>query len=373
MASNNTLGLIFSNMHDDNLREITGHRTMGSVPFGARYRLIDLALSNFINSDVTNIGVIARTNYQSLLDHLGSGKDWDLARKHGGLTILPPYGHSGYGVYSGRVEALYSVLDYVEQNKAKYVVLSDCDCVCSIDFESVLEQHVERDAELTMIYTDLPNRPLPAGSLYPVFDADGRMVELRTQPRGLHGEGAIGMNMYIVNREVLLEIVRDLQARSLFSFDRDFLQANLSRLRMFGYHFTGYTGFIADRVSYFAANMDNLRPVVRRELYSSRRPVYTRILDEAPVIYGLGSSVKNSFIADGCFIDGAVENCVIFRGVHIGKGCRISNCILMQGARIAEDTTLSYVILDKDVTVGASRSLQGYHTYPVYIAKGSRV
>ena len=165
MASNNTLGLIFSNMHDDNLREITGHRTMGSVPFGARYRLIDLALSNFINSDVTNIGVIARTNYQSLLDHLGSGKDWDLARKHGGLTILPPYGHSGYGVYSGRVEALYSVLDYVEQNKAKYVVLSDCDCVCSIDFEAVLEQHVERDAELTMIYTDLPNRPRPAGAL----------------------------------------------------------------------------------------------------------------------------------------------------------------------------------------------------------------
>ena len=368
-----TVGIIFSNMHDQDIREITDHRTMASVPFGARYRLIDFVLSSFIAAGITDIGVVTKTNYQSLMDHLGSGKNWDLARKRGGLHILPPYGHSGFGVYRGRVEALMSVLDFLRHYEAPYVVLSDCACVCSVDYRQVLAQHIRTGADMTILYKPQPTQAQTLhSSVFLSMEEDRRVKELRVRPMAGCAE-AMGLDMYIINRQVLVSLVQDLASRNLFDFEKDFLQANLDKLKVYGYCFEGYTGIINSRESYFAANMDNLCNQVRKELYNGHHPVYTKILDEAPVIYGLGVDIKNSFIADGCFIDGDLENCIVFRGVRIGKGSRIKNAILMQGTCIGENCVMDHVITDKVVTIGPGRSLIGTGSYPVYIKKGSIV
>lgn len=371
MAANKVLGLIFPNSHDGNVAGLTEQRCIGSLPFGARYRMVDFALSNFINSDITDIGVVAQQNYQSLMDHIGTGKDWDLARKHGGLTIMPPFGHFGFGYYADRIHAIESVRGYILAQNAENVVLSDCDCVCSVDLRPALEAHAANGADITILCTAAGERELPPDALFLCADADGRVTELRTAPVGPAAE-TVGMNIFIIRRDVLLEGIHDLATRNLQDFNADFLQASLGARRVYAWRFSGYTGFLSSRMAYFNANMDTLSPI-RRELFSPTHPIRTRVRDEAPVIYGLGSLIRNSAVADGCYIDGEVENSIIFRGVHIAKGCRIRNCILMRGAVVGEGTSLDYVILDKNVTIGTGRHMQGCSTCPVYVDKGANV
>ena len=371
LAANKVLGLIFPNAHDGNVAGLTELRCLGSLPFGARYRMVDFTLSNFINSDITDIGVVAQKNYQSLMDHIGTGKDWDLARKHGGLTILPPYGHSGFGYYTDRVHAIESVRGYILTQDADTIVLADCDCVCSVDLRPALEEHNTRGADITILCTDSGGRELPPDALFLTADDAGRVTELRTAPVGPTAK-TVGMNIFIIRREVLLEGIHDLATRNMQDFNADFLQASLGKLNVFACRFSGYTGFLSSRMAFFNVNMDLLSPV-RHELFSSARPIHTRVRDEAPVIYGLGSLIRNSTVADGCYIDGEVENSIIFRGVHIAKGCHIRNCILMRGAVVGEGSTLDYVILDKNVTIGAGRHMQGCRTCPVYVDKGAKV
>ena len=371
MAANKVLGLIFPNSHDGNVAGLTEQRCIGSLPFGARYRMIDFALSNFINSDITDIGVVAQRNYQSLMDHIGTGKDWDLARKHGGLTILPPFGHSSLGYYTDRIHAIESVRGYILSQDADTVVLADCDCVCSVDLRPALEAHAANNADITILCTGAGGRELPPDALFLTADGQGRVTELRTAPVGPAAQ-TVGMNLFIIRRDVLLTGIHDLATRNMQNFNADFLQASLGKLAVYAWRFDGYTGFLSSRMAFFNANMDLLSPV-RRELFDPSHPVHTRVRDEAPVIYGLGSLIRNSTVADGCYIDGEVENSIIFRGVHIAKGCRIRNCILMRGAVVGEGTTLEYVILDKNVTIGAGRHMQGCRTCPVYVDKGANV
>ena len=372
MPSNKVLGLIFPNMHDGHPAGLTEHRCIGSLPFGARYRMIDFALSSMINAGVPDIGVVARNNYQSLMSHLGSGKDWDLARKHGGLSILPPYGHSGFGLYSGRVQAIESVRGYISSIDPDTVVLADCNVVASVDLAAALELHAAKNADITVVCTDASGRELPPESINLTADAEGRVSELLTAPVG-EAAKTVGMNIYIVRKDVLLDAVHELAARNMNNFDSDFLQSSLGRLRVYAFRHTGYAGFLSSRLAYFNCNMDLLLPEPRRELFAPARPVLTRVRDEAPVIYGLGSSIRNSFIADGCYIDGEVENSIIFRGVHIAKGCKIRNCILMRGTVVGENSSLEYAIFDKNVTVAPGRQMIGCETCPIYVEKGAEV
>lgn len=274
-------------------------------------------------------------------------------------------------MYKGRVEALASVMDFLRYYDAPYVLMSDCSCVCSIDFQKVLAQHEKTGADLTIVYKHHPTAGQTLHSnVFLSLDEEKKVTEIRVQPMG-ECAGAMGLNMYVMDRQLLLNIVQDLVSQNLFDFEKDFLQRNVEKLRIYGYRFEGYTGIINSRSSYFQANMDNLCGEVRRELYNGNHPVYTKILDEAPVIYGLGANIKNSFIADGCFIDGDLENCIVFRGVRVGKGSRIKNAVLMQGSRIGENCVLDYVITDKAVTIESGRSLIGASSYPVYIKKGA--
>jgi glucose-1-phosphate adenylyltransferase len=368
------LGLIFANLHDETIPDLTKNRTMGSVPFGARYRMIDFPLSNMVNSGITSVGVITKGNYQSLLDHLGSGDEWDLSRKTGGLQLLPPYGHERRrGLYRGRMEAMHSVNNYITTSNADYVLMTDCNVIVNMDYNHIIEYHKEKEADITIVYG---RGKFKAGELLTRTvlnaDADGRINDVLIYP-DMEGEFDTTMNMYILKRDFLLELITETSSRNLYSFETDVVQKRVKDFKMFGYKYNGYYEQVDGILNYFSANMAMMNYEKRQVLFPRRRPIYTKVRDDAPAKYGLESEVNNSLVADGCVIEGKVENCVLFRGVKIGKGAVVKNCILMQDTVIGDKCELNYVISDKNVKVGGYRSIFGTEDYPVFVAKGASV
>lgn len=374
MRKSNILGIVFSNMHDEYMGEITHKRTMASVPFGGRYRLIDFTLSNMVNSGIEDIGVITKSNYQSLMDHLGSGRDWDLARKRGGLCILPPFSNvNSTGIYQGRLDALAGIAGYIRHSAAEYVVMADCDIISSIDLSSVLERHKSTGADLTLVYKR-ENCKLDRTSDTTVLhlDENDRVVDVLISPES-SGIQCCYLDIAVIEKKLLERLITESVARNKKSFDRDVLVAMHPALDIRGYEYTGYVAKINHMNSYYKANMDLLDYEVVQQLFPAGRPIYTKVRDEAPAKYGLEADVENSLVADGCVIEGSVENSILFRGVKVARGAKVRNSIVMQGSEIGENANIDCVIMDKDVTVRSNRTLMGYNTYPVYIAKGSSV
>lgn len=368
----NAFGIIFSNMHDESVQELTSKRTMASIPFGGRYRLIDFALSNMYNSGITKVGVITKSNYQSLMDHLGSGKEWDLSRKREGLFILPPFGSAQSGVYKGRLEALTGISNFIHRSSGDYVIMTDCDNICNLDYRLPLEDHIKNHADITIICNKNCKDISSNGTVACKMDENGRVSEMVIGPDP-DKSYTIGLNMWIVNRGFLENIIAAAQAHSLTSWERDILQKNCDKYRIFAWNFDGYAGQISNVKEYFHANMDLLNNDVRKDLFFRYGHIYTKVRDDVPAKYGDEANIENSLIADGCVIEGDVENSILFRGVNVGRGAKISNSIVMQGTKIDNNVKLNYVIIDKDVFIKDNRILMGFDSYPLYIGKGSVV
>lgn len=374
MRENKVLGIIFSNMHDNTLGELTEKRTTGSVPYGGRYRMIDFVLSSMVNSDVRDIGIITKQNYQSLMDHVGAGREWDLARKRGGLTILPPFANQGSGIYRGRLEALQGALSYIKHNDAKYVLLSDCDIIFNINFHEMIAEHIKSGAQITMMFKNAELRPesLRDTTTLEFNEETMDVTDIAVRP-DVKGRQNIYMNVMLLEKTLLEHIINTGKSHDSYSLIRHAIQPAVGKMNIKAYKFEGYTHKISGMKSYFSAHMELLDPAARAQLFPKDQPVYTKVRDQVPVKYGLSASVGNSLIADGCIINGSVENCVIFRGVKVGKGAVLKNCILMQNTFVGDNAHLEYVITDKDVLIKDSRTLIGYETYPTYIAKGSAI
>ena len=369
----NVLGLVFANMHDTTLGDMTKNRTMGSVMFGGRYRLIDFPLSNMVNSGICEVGVITKSNYQSLLDHLGSAREWDLARKKGGLYILPPFGNVESTLYRGRIEALYGAMSFIKHSRAKYVVLSDCDVITNIDYKPIIEKHVESGADITaVVHTGVyAAEDIKTSTVFNV-DGEGRVSSVLIQPE-LSGTCTISLNMFVMSMEFLTDMIRDSIARGLVSFEKDILQSKCRDLKIKTYEYDNYFSKLTSPNSYMQANMELLNPVNARKLFVPKRSIYTKVSDNAPAKYDINCTVKNSLIADGCIIEGEVENSVLFRGVKVGKGAKVKNCILMQGTEVGSNAQLNNIIPDKNVTVDSEHILTSSTEYPMYVAKGAKV
>lgn len=368
MSSNRILGLIFANTNEENVPDLTAHRTMGSVPFGGKYRLIDFALSNMSNSGINNVGIIAKNNFLSLMDHLGSGSAWDLARRRSGLTVLSPYkDHS----FENTVETLFNLHGYVEHGDEDYVLLAQSDCITNFDYSKMLEFHEKNNADITYVYTKRLRRDSTKDFRH-VLDMDetGRVKRLLiVPPDDVNSNLCTGS--LLVKKDLLMQAVKDLYAENKTSLARDFVQQNIDRLRVFGYENKGYCTVISSIKEYYDSSMDLMNSDIRAQLFDPKHPIYTKVRDDIPSKYGLDSVVKGSLIAQGCIINGTVENSIISKGVYIGQNTHIKNCIIMQDTVIGDNANLSYVIIDKDVNVSAGKTVNGCDTYPMYIAKRS--
>lgn len=372
-------GLVFSNIHDRNIPELTQKRTMASVPFGGRYRLVDFTLSNMVNADIYKVGIITHYNYQSLMDHVGTGKDWDLARSSGGIKILPPfitaYDNTTTAVqpYSSRLEALMGAYNFISRCTEDYIVLSDCDIVCNIDLKDVINRHIDTGADITIVTNNLYLSPEAAKNCTIVdSDESGRITNLIHNPTSMSGFMDLCLNIFVLKREYLESIVMDSLARGYKSFTRDIIARGKDTMKFMKYEYEGYFSAINSLDGYYKSNMDLLRPEVRECIFGEKnRPIYTKIKNSCPTKYIGESKVKNSLIADGCVIEGKVENSILFRGVHVGKNTVIKNSIIMQDSSIGDDVNLNCVIADKNAVIKNGRNLSGHESHPFSLAKGT--
>ncbi|MBE5742159.1 MAG: glucose-1-phosphate adenylyltransferase subunit GlgD [Clostridiales bacterium] len=364
------LGLIFSNIHDDNMPELTVKRTVASIPFCGRYRLIDFALSNMVNSDIAKVGVITKSNYQSLMDHIGSGKDWDLARHYGGLYILPPFGVlENNSLYTTRLEALKNVIGFLNKSTEDYVVMSDSDMVCNIDFKPIIKRHEETNALITCVYVERQRDTVVGNAnAFVKINGDGVITEMSFDSK------AKSVNLYtnicVVERRMLINLIADALSHGKMHFLKDLVIPEIKTGRVMAYKHEGYYEEITSLLKYYEESMRFLDRNTREEVFRKAN-VYTKVKDSAPTRYGDNSVVKNSLVADGCQIEGEVYNSIIFRGVKVGRGTVVKNSILMQNTITGENITLNCVIADKNVVIKDGRTLSGHETHPFFLSKGT--
>ena len=370
---NDLHGILFAYRSDANLGELTRPRNTCSLPFGGRYRLIDFMLSNCVNAGITDVGVVVHQSYQSLLDHLGSGKDWDLSRKHGGLRILPPFSYTeaGHGEYRGSMEALAGVYDYLEDIRQDYVLLAWGDTAINLPVAEVFEQHLNSGADITVVCTPTL-KGAPQFSEYVEVSEEGRITDLSIHPTSA-GKALESLEIYILSKRLLMDMVDYCSAHDVSNFSRGVLQPRMKSLKMMPYVHKGYVGRFQSVGDYYQRSMDLLDPAVRADLFNPARPIRTKDQSNPSTYYGPNSVSRSSLVADGCQVEGEVENSILFRGVVVEKGAKVSNSVLMQGTVVRSGASLSYVIADKDVTVNEGRMLMGHATYPLAIAKGSVV
>lgn len=368
------LGIIFPNSYDTLVPELVSKRLMASIPFAGRYRMVDFILSSMVNSGIGNVSILVRQNYLSLMDHLGSGRAWDLTRKNGGLNIVPPFAEEQVKVYTGRVEALANILAFLKHQKEKYVVMSDANIAVNFDFNALMEAHIASGADITAVYKEeevpkgMINKPTSSTAMYYTFGIENDRVKKMYINLNENKKQNLSMNIYILERERLINWVNTAFVRGYAYFERDILAPNLDKINVHPYKFEGYSARICDMKSYFDENMKLLEDENLDGLFAGSQ-IYTKIRDDNPTRYINGSNVKNIMAADGCVIEGDVENSVLFRGVKIGKGAKVRNCVLMQDTVVEAGADVEYVISDKNVVITEGKQVKGTDTFPVFISK----
>lgn len=371
----NAFGLIYTGDASMKLRELTFSRSVAAVPFGGRYRSIDFMLSNLVNTGIYNVGIIAQRNYHSLMDHLESGKEWDLHRKRDGLFILPPFvTHDNTGVYKGTVDAIRSCMGYIRRSSQRYVVLMGSHTIYNTTFSDMIHAHIESGADITVLYNREENYDLSEqfDDLRLTIDETGRVTDLAINPKE-YASNLCSCDAFVMEKTLLEYLVEDAYAHARYDFTNDVLLSNVKDLNIRGFEYKGYVARLNSIKTYYRHNMALLDKAVSRELFSHEHPIYTKVKDEFPASYVDDGSAINSIVADGCVIEGRVENSILFRGVKVKKGAVVKNSIIMQAAEIGEDASLNCVILDKGVIVGSGLTLSGHEKYPVVLRKGTKV
>ena len=365
-------GIIYAYGSTPEMGELIRTRTAASMPFCGRYRLIDFSLSSMMNAGIHNVGVIMQRDYQSLLDHLGSGKDWDMGRRIGGLKMLPPFGLPEYhkGDYTGTIEALNAVKTYVQDIKEDNIVMMHGNLAANIDLDSVLRQHLESGAELTAICTE--STPDYRHHRY-IVEADGFARKMAFNQYDA-GEGLASLEVYVISKKLLINLMGYCFTENKYHFHRDAIANYLENGgKVSIYIHKGYAKRIMSSASYFSTSMDILKPEVRSQLFPAQRPVRTKSEESVSTYYAESAVSKNSLVADGCIVEGELKNCVISSGVRIGRGASLTNCIVMEGNEISEGACLTNCIVDKDCVISANRILKGDPSLPYIIPKFSKL
>jgi glucose-1-phosphate adenylyltransferase len=361
------MGVINVANEEDTLQALTEARCGASVPFGGRYRLIDFALSSMVNSGIKSVAVLTNDRARSLMDHLGSGADWDLDRKHGGLFVLPSPASKG-GV-EGDIALLHRHRDYFWRGSQQHVLLCGSRVVCNIDFRQAILFHKNTGADITVLYKKIGDGPgrAPLARTLDVRE-DGRVIGM-DEELGFTGSNNISLDMYIVEKACLLALMEECVREGRPSFVRDALIRNLGRLKVYAYPYHGYAATVRTLEDYYVENLNLLQPDVWERLFLQGDAVYTKVKDEPPALYRDSARVTNSLVANGCIIEGTVENSILFRGVKIGKGAHIKNSILMQHCEIGENAYVECTIADKGARIGVGRALTGREDFPLLVAK----
>jgi len=365
--------ILFTDTYDgpkNRLNEISKQRTLASVPFGGRYRLIDFMLSALVGAKVHNIGIITKSNYGSLMDHLAWGKDWDLDRKNGGLKILTPFATTDFSYNDNQFEILKSVHGYIDSMLPEYCVITSSDMVCNIDFNKMFEEHINKNADISVLCT----KSVPQDNDTEVtLDENGKITNAIIKVRSTGEETFVARDVYVMKKNLLYNLIDFGVTYGWKTFKKDVISKKFTELNIYAFEHTGYFKEIRDLDTYMASNLDMLKKDIRQEIFTKTQPVLTRTKDTVPTKYGDNAKIKNCYVADGCVIDGDVTNSIIFRNVKIQAGARIKNSIVMQNSIIEECANLDFVIVDKNALISKNKEIRGVSTLPVVVQKGKIV
>lgn len=364
-------GIIFSYQRDNTLKELGAIRAAASLPFGGRYRAVDFALSSMVNAGVTDVGVVLQGKYQSILDHLGTGKDWDLSRKRGGMKILPMFDYQRkmeQGEFRGRLDALACVRSYLDSIRQSYVVLMDGDLVSNLPVRDIVDGHIASGADITCVCGN-DSFHTEHGTYFDITD-DGKVSNVMynlNRPRGYRG-----LEVYVMSKTMLLSLVEEAAEHEERNWRR-MLAHKCDVLNIRGYLWSGFAFQVRTVQEYYNCSMQLLEKDIRGDLFTNDRPVRAKGADKGSAYIGPTGECANAMLSDGCYIEGTVENSILFPGVVVEPGAVVKNCILFKGCVVHKDAKLSYMIADKGVDFGEGCSLRGNANYPIVISKGSKV
>ena len=372
----NALGIIFSSLNDNNLSRLTADRAVGAIPIGCRYRLIDFCLSNLVNANVSNINVVVNFNYRSLIEHIGSGKDWDLARRKGGINIISPYQtpKSSQKLFSTHLEALKNMREYLEEYSEEFIILMDSDNVLNIDLSELLSEHESSGADVTMVTKKIDASFSSKNPRIMVSSSGGKINDLIIKKDFNERTPELCLNLFVMKRSYLIKVIEEATVYNLKSFT-GYIQKGFKHITCRAYAYDGYVATISGFLDYYKSSMELLKNEgLRESLFGKKNaPIYTRVHNSPPTVYRADSRVENSMIADGCVIEGEVVNSVLFRGVKIHRGASVRNSVLFNGTTVGEGASLDSIVTDKNVYITDGVKLSGSENMPFYVEKGKRV
>ncbi len=365
--------ILFTDTYDSSenkLNELSGKRTLASIPFGGRYRLIDFMLSSLVSAKVHNIGIITKSKYGSLVDHLGWGKDWDLDRKNGGLKILTPFATTDFSYNDNQFEILKSVHGYINSMLPEYCVIANANMVANIDFNALFDVHIKNCADITVLCT---KRLAGDTDTTLTLNEQGRVNYAIIKSRPENSCELVAEDIFVMKKSLLYDLIDYGVTYGWRTFKKDIIAKKYTELNIYAYEHKGYFKIIDNLETYLSSNLEILNKDVRSELFRPQQPILTRTKDSVPTKYGDNAHVKNCFVADGCIIDGEVENSIIFRNVRIAQGAKIKNSIIMQNSKIRSGTSLNCAVVDKNVVITENKTIYGELTLPVVVNKGKTV
>ncbi|MGM9563069.1 MAG: glucose-1-phosphate adenylyltransferase subunit GlgD [Faecousia sp.] len=370
-----TMGIIFANIYDSSLGELTNKRTMASLPYGGRYRQIDFSLSNMTNSGIRHIGIITKYNYHSLMNHIGSGQEWDLDLQEGGLEFMTPYAADHNASYRGKLDALNSAMNFLRVAKEDYVVLVDSGVLCAIDFRALVEDHIASGADVTVAVKDGISNGVKQLDMAVKVDKNSRVTDIAVDYCASKDYLA-SMGIFVISRELLIREVTEAVAHSRYRFERDLVLHGFanSGMKVNAYQYGSVALFNESTAEYFHNNLALLDYSVRNGLFRvPNRTIYTKVRNEVPVYYSEDSEIDDCMVADGCVFEGKAFHSVFFRGVKLNKNAMVKDSIIMSDTVIGEGAQLEYVILDKEVVVRPGAKLCGTYDHPLVIKRGETV
>ena len=373
----NAAGIIFSSLNDNTLSRLTSDRTVAAIPFACRYRLVDFCLSNMVNANISNINLVANYNYRSLTEHIGSGKDWDLARRSGGIHIISPYqtAHSSSAkMFTTHMDALISMKEYIDEFDEDYVILMDSDNVVNIDLTDVVKAHELTGAKITVVTKQTEQDYSSKHPRMMLSSVAGKVTDITMSSVYTDRNPELSLGIYVMSTVYLRKIIEEAQGSNTHSLTNIMLK-NFKSQNYRTYKYGGFVASVSSFLDYYKYSVMLAKDEDARAslLYKADAPIFTKVHNSAPVVYKDGAKAESSMIADECVIEGTVINSVLFRGVHVAKGAVVKNSVLFSGTHVGKNAQLNCIVTDKDVHVSDNVQLSGNENMPFYVQKGRKV
>ena len=366
------IGIILAGGNNNRMRELSNKRAIAAMPIAGSYRSIDFALSNMASSHIQRVAVLTQYNARSLNEHLSSSKWWDFGRKQGGLFVFTPTITKENSLwYQGTADAIYQNLEFLKSSHEPYVVIASGDCVYKMDYNKVLEYHIAKRADVTVVCTtcDDPSEIERFGVLR--MNEDCRIEEFEEKPM-VSSYNTISTGIYVIRRRQLIELIERAALEGRHDFVKDILIRYKNQKRIFGYKIKDYWKNIATVEDYFDANMDFLKPEIRNYFFKQYPDIYSKVDDLPPAKYNVGAKVENSLISSGCIVNGTVEDSVIFKKSFIGNNCYIKNSIILNDVYIGDNTHIENCIVESRDTIRANSFYRGEDEIKIVIEKNDR-